>query len=630
MLHNLNAQNGKWETDKTPMPIKKYSHCSAVVDGKIYIIGGQILTGEDVNETIQVVGSIEVYDPLTDTWDTTRTNMPTPRSHSACVAIDKKIYVIGGTNWEDSFDEGNILEVYDTETDTWDTNKALMPTIRIGCRAVVFENKIFVAGAWDSSRNIAVSFEVYDPLTDHWEILPDLIEPAGAMSMDTLNRKIYITGGTRLSYENAQKTIQIYDLDTDSWQISDTKLPNASWTHGSCIIDKTIYLIGGMESGQGDYFGSTCPIVMFDTENNILFNMSDIPTPRAAPSIHVIENMVYVIGGMEAEMNGRHYLNGIHNEVEVYTPQINPIYAKEVFINQKFVDPVIDNLIVQTDFANKYNTDIIAYAHIKSTDNSVNDSILLYDDGLHADGDAQDGIYGTNITIESENNFVLGISSINSDNGAYFIRDEINRFTSIGPVIFDGFSFTSADTIPNPGDRISFKPILKNLGEITPASNIRAVITSLDTLGSISDRPISFDDISPGGSIIGNNSKSLTISDICPDNTELKLKIDIASNLFFYWTDTITILVRSETSGIDEYEVTSKISIYPNPTNGVVNLVGLTFPSEVKIYSTQGLHIKTKKQVTNSIEISELPAGIYFLNITQGNKTIVKKTVIKK
>ncbi|MFC2121312.1 kelch repeat-containing protein [Bacteroidota bacterium] len=626
----LQAQYGTWDTTRTPMPIEKWAQGSAVVDGRIYLIGGFKMTDENAWNSGAVSG-IEVYDPATDTWDTTKINMPTARGYSATVALNKKVYVIGGDNLTSGYAAGNILEVYDTETDTWDTNRALMPTARMGCKAVVLENKIYVAGAWDTDRDRAVSFEVYDPITDQWEVLPDMLEPAGVMSMDTLNGKIYITGGCKLSYENIQKTIQIYAPDTNSWHISDAELPDAYWSHGSCVLGERIYIFGAEGPPMGLYMYSGYPIVlMFDTENNILFKVSDLPTPRAFSSVHLIDGQVYVIGGMETEMDQTHYLNGLHTEVEVYTPIVNPIYAKDVFLNQKYVDPDNDYLSVKTNFVNKLNTDITAFATFKSTDGLVNDSVLLYDDGLHEDVSAQDGIYGTYISVDSENDFILGISSINAGNGDYFIREDIDRFTSIGPIKFDGFLYTSEDTIPNPGDRISFKPILKNRGEIIPATNINARITCIDTFGSISDRTVSFDDIGPGETIIGANPKSLTISDNCPDNTEIKLKIDISSNLNYYWTDTITVLVKPAIVGIKENEIVSKINLYPNPTNSIINITGLTKPAEVKIYSIQGKLLKTETQVENTIDISELPAGIYFLKLLIGNNTQVKKTVIKK
>ena len=78
-------------TQKADMPTARYLSGSAVVDGKIYVIGGdwRFAGGRGV-----VTPAVEEYDPATDTW-TTRADMPTARS-GVVAAVDGMIYAIGG------------------------------------------------------------------------------------------------------------------------------------------------------------------------------------------------------------------------------------------------------------------------------------------------------------------------------------------------------------------------------------------------------------------------------------------------------------------------------------------------------------------------------------------------------
>ena len=71
------------------------------------------------------------------------------------------------------------------------------------------------------------------------------------------------------------------------------------------------------------------------------------------------------------------------------------------------------------------------------------------------------------------------------------------------------------------------------------------------------------------------------------------------------------------------------ISIYPNPSSDIINIYGLTQPEEIKIFSIQGNLVKYEHQATNWIDISDLPSGIYILNLTSGS-TVLKRTIIKK
>jgi len=79
------TQQGHW-TRGADMPTVRTDPAAAVVDGRIYIIGGSSVDGS--------TSAVEAYDPMTDTW-TTRADMPTPRRGLAAAAVDGKIYAIG-------------------------------------------------------------------------------------------------------------------------------------------------------------------------------------------------------------------------------------------------------------------------------------------------------------------------------------------------------------------------------------------------------------------------------------------------------------------------------------------------------------------------------------------------------
>ena len=60
---------------------------SSVVNGKIYVIGGETATG--------VINTVEEYDPVTDTWRPVA-SMPTARSGLGGATVNGIIYAIGG------------------------------------------------------------------------------------------------------------------------------------------------------------------------------------------------------------------------------------------------------------------------------------------------------------------------------------------------------------------------------------------------------------------------------------------------------------------------------------------------------------------------------------------------------
>jgi N-acetylneuraminic acid mutarotase len=58
-------------TEKASMPTARHHHASAVVDGKLYIIGGRILGNgvkSQINEALSNFDINEMYSPLNDSW----------------------------------------------------------------------------------------------------------------------------------------------------------------------------------------------------------------------------------------------------------------------------------------------------------------------------------------------------------------------------------------------------------------------------------------------------------------------------------------------------------------------------------------------------------------------------------
>jgi len=136
-------------TEKTSMPSPRQSFAIATFNGKIYCFGG---LGRVVSADNQV------YDPATDSWDT-KAPMPTPRYGLPANVVDGKIYLIGGRTLKEGYNQGfqllNVTEVYDPSTDTW-TNKAPMPNSE-GYVSAVIDDKIYVIGSGET--------QIYNPKT---------------------------------------------------------------------------------------------------------------------------------------------------------------------------------------------------------------------------------------------------------------------------------------------------------------------------------------------------------------------------------------------------------------------------------------------------------------------------------
>jgi len=78
----------------------------------------------------------------------------------------------------------------------------------------------------------------------------------------------------------------------------------------------------------------------------------------------------------------------------------------------------------------------------------------------------------------------------------------------------------------------------------------------------------------------------------------------------------------------------TKMSIYPNPTKGIVNvsIPGLTDTAVIKLFDLQGRQILMKEtsQVYTSFGIENLQDGIYMVNVESNNASVAKKIILRR
>ena len=100
------------------------------------------------------------------------------------------------------------------------------------------------------------------------------------------------------------------------------------------------------------------------------------------------------------------------------------------------------------------------------------------------------------------------------------------------------------------------------------------------------------------------------------------------NELGHYYFDSFNVTINDINMSVED-SFNDLISVYPNPTNGLINL---NFTNDVSfdIFSING---KLTKSYTNfkdnQLDLSYLPKGVYFIQFQIDNKIIVKK-IIKK
>lgn len=133
-------------SEKAPMPTARHHLTSAAVDGKLYAIGGRILGNSiksHIPEALTNFNDNEMYNPVNNSWAIME-QMPTKRSAMAAAVspVNNNIYVFGGQRIDGAF---NNTEKYNPETNKWSTEEP-MPTARYGLEAIALDDKIYLIG----------------------------------------------------------------------------------------------------------------------------------------------------------------------------------------------------------------------------------------------------------------------------------------------------------------------------------------------------------------------------------------------------------------------------------------------------------------------------------------------------
>jgi len=215
-VEEYNPTADTW-TKKANMPTKRASLSASEVNGKIYVIGGTA-DGKVMFPTV------EEYDPKTDTW-TQKASMPTKRACLSTAVVNGKIYVIGG--FRPHGDVGKALstvEVYDPVTNTW-ARKSNMPTPRFFPSTSVVNGKIYAIGGTTitQGKRITVStVEVYNPATGRWTKGPAMIKRRAGHAAGVVQGRIYVIGGVS---DSGAELSSVEELDTGYAVNAKDKLP---------------------------------------------------------------------------------------------------------------------------------------------------------------------------------------------------------------------------------------------------------------------------------------------------------------------------------------------------------------------------------------------------------------------
>ena len=288
-----------WSSE-APLLGKQNEAATAVLDGKLYMIGG--FENESGPTT-----RVQVYDGATKSWYD-GVPLPEPVHHSGAVVAGGRIYLVGGFDLTFGKREpiARVL-AFDPSRGTWE-RKASLPR-PVGAMAVGVVGDLIIAAGGERRRAPGGpapkegSHPLYEPITDvmlydvkadRWSDGPPLKVARDHAQWASTNGRFYVIGGRdRPVYDI--RTVEIFDPATKSWSMG-APMPSGRSGGNAEVLDGRIVVFGG-EGNTASPSGVFDQVEAYDPKADSWERFGPMPLPRHSLSAGTLGDRIILPGG---------------------------------------------------------------------------------------------------------------------------------------------------------------------------------------------------------------------------------------------------------------------------------------------------------------------------------------------
>jgi len=282
----------------------RQEHGAALVGNDIYVLGGILPWNGTTYPTTNIV---QKYDLEAGVWTETAP-MPAALNHVNVAVVNGKIYYIGGMEAIVSTDIAywnatGKSAVYDPFVDKWTVLPSMPEGRAIGSAAtLVVGETIYLPGGllytnttFDQEGTVSM-FTSYNVRTKKWTILPNLPAPRDHAGKGTHLDMLYILGGRAFGNKNVVDTVFGFNLTSHSWTTGYETMPTARGGVASVTIGSMMFTAGG----EGDRNTSTAvfpQMQAYDAAKNAWIQYADMPVPIHGSAAVGYKGQVIIPGG---------------------------------------------------------------------------------------------------------------------------------------------------------------------------------------------------------------------------------------------------------------------------------------------------------------------------------------------
>ncbi len=227
----FDLKTSKW-SEFPPMKVRKVFFSSAVVEGRIYAVGGDPQSEEPA--------VIERFDPQANAWEVLLRSKELPKSHHAVAAAHGKIFIIGGFPGREPL--AHVFEPGSGEL------KA-MPPLPGEKRGDHFHFLATLAGRPHVLGGMRFAEGDSGPMNQHWMWDGEAWRERAALPIPSMAKfgPHGVLGGKLYLFEQSDGLHHIYDPETDRWSDSAAEMPAHLAMPAAIAEGPFLYLLGGID-----------------------------------------------------------------------------------------------------------------------------------------------------------------------------------------------------------------------------------------------------------------------------------------------------------------------------------------------------------------------------------------------
>jgi hypothetical protein len=280
-------------------------------DGRIVIIGG------NTNNVYQnaVTASVEIYDPLTDTWVEDGLLQVGRQNHTSTLLNDSLILVSAGdvNNWPGSGCTAEC-EIYNVNSHQSTIAGSMTQPRRDFSAVLLADERVLVTGGrtGGSVSDYLSECEIYDPSTNSWSVVPSMVQPRESGLLMRFSDNTVIAAGGRSSIYVTAPGAEVFNPANPTWISVSPIMQPCAWPGATVLSGDRLLMTGGIitfdpNDPSGQTVNNTATCEWYDKPNERWFYAPTMHESRAEHgAITMTQNvnpylptqMALVVGGI--------------------------------------------------------------------------------------------------------------------------------------------------------------------------------------------------------------------------------------------------------------------------------------------------------------------------------------------